>query len=48
MKEDGMGEEQAAQADAPQEITCSGGVRLPLLNAPRERPQAEGEDVNEQ
>ena len=30
----------------PEEITCSGGVRLPLLNQLRERPQAEedGED----
>ena len=39
--EETVQEPQAAGLPGPQEITCSGGVRLPLLNAPREQPQSE-------
>lgn len=34
-----MGESPEAGEPGPEEITCSGGLRLPLLNAVREQPQ---------
>jgi hypothetical protein len=39
-----VGEPDAAGEPGPQEITCSGGVRLPLLNALRERQEQESGD----